>query len=204
MLFLVPVFAAAETASEITYATYQNQTNGYSIDYPEAWTVLSKENLQPIMDSITSGETQIAGMDGSVLESYKAQIESMDMVMFVSEDGAFNTNIAYQAVPMKYSSDDIVNTMYPAVLQQFQSMFSDYTPLSDPQVETVGDIEYVEIAGQYTLSGVTYVMLQAYYSTDSVLYSVTFTINSAANPDMNSFEAICNGMLGSFVPASKA
>ena len=35
LLVFAPAFAMAETASEVTYATYQNETNGYTINYPE-------------------------------------------------------------------------------------------------------------------------------------------------------------------------
>ncbi len=201
LMVLAPVFAMAEAASEVTYATYQNETNGYAIDYPETWSLLSKENVQSMIDSVASGETKIEGMDPSVLETYKSQIEAMDMVMFMSADGAVNANLTYQAVPMLYTSDALISQMYPVAVQQFQSMFKDYTELAAPQVETVGDKEFVETAGQYTLSGMSFIMLQAHHCTDKFLYTVTFTINTSLNPDMAAIDTVSSTMLESLVPA---
>ena len=150
---------------------------------------------------MTSGESKIEGMDTSVLETYKAQIEAMDMVMFMSADGAVNANMVYQAVPMQYTSDILLNQMYPAVLQQFQSMFKDYKELAAPEVETIGGKEFVGTVGQYTLSGMSFIMLQAYHSTDKALYTLTYTINTSLNPDMEALDAISSAMLESFVPA---
>lgn len=197
LFMLAPVCAMAADGS---YETYENVANGYSIDYPAEWTILSKETLQTTMDALTSGETEIEGMDSSVLEAYKAQIEGMDMVMFMSADGAVNTNINYQAMPMKLTGDLIVSSVYPMVVQQLQAAFADYAPLADPQIEKVGDYEFVLTAGQYTLSGVPCIMMQAYHCSEKNLYTITYTINTSLNPDMEALDAISDAMLASFVP----
>lgn len=197
LVMLVPVYAMA---ADTSYETYENEANGYSIDYPAEWTILSKETLQTTMDALTSGETEIEGMDSSVLEAYKAQIEGMDMVMFMSADGAVNANINYQAMPMKLTGDLIVSSVYPMVVQQLQAAFADYAPLADPQIEKVGDYEFVLTAGQYTLSGVPCIMMQAYHCSEKNLYTVTYTVNTSLNPDMEALDAISDAMLASFVP----
>jgi hypothetical protein len=43
-------------------------------------------------------------------------------------------------------------------------------------------------------------MLQAYYCSDSALYTVTYTINSALATDTAAIDAISTQMLSSFVP----
>ena len=197
LFLMAPVCAMA---ADISYETYENEANGYSIDYPAVWTILSKENLQSTMDALTSGETTIEGMDTSVLEAYKAQIEGLDMVMFMSADGAVNANINYQAMPMKLTSDLIVSSVYPVVVQQLQAAFADYAQLADPQIEKVGDYEFVLTAGQYTLSGMPFIIMQAYHCTDKNLYTITYTINASLNPDMEALDAISDAMLASFEP----
>jgi hypothetical protein len=197
LLVLAPVCAMA---ADVAYETYQNEANGYSIDYPAEWTILSKETLQSTMDALTSGETKIEGMDSSVFEAYKAQIESMDMVMFMSADGAVNANINYQAMPTKLTGELIVSSVYVMVVQQLQAAFADYALLADPQIEKVGDYEFVLTAGQYTLSGVPCIMMQAYHCTEKNLYTITYTINTSLNPDMDALDVISDAMLASFVP----
>ena len=200
LMILVPALAVAEEAADMTYTTYKNPTNGYAIDYPESWTLVSKETMQSVMDSIAGGETKIDGLDSSKLEAYKAQIESMDMVMFISPDGAVNANVTYQAVPAKIASEQILKQVCPLVKQQFEGVFQNYKEMANPQAVTVGDLEYVETAGQYTLSGAGFIMLQAYYCTDSALYTVTYTIDDSMNPDKEAIDAISTAMLASFAP----
>lgn len=128
LVMLAPVCAMAADAS---YETYGNEANGYSIDYPAEWTILSKETLQSVMDAISSGEKKVKGMDSAVVESYNAQIQQMDMAMFMSEDGAINSNVTYMAVPEKYSGDVIISSVYPVVLQQVKSAYLDYEAIGD-------------------------------------------------------------------------
>jgi len=196
VIALVPVFAAAG----VTYATYQNEAKGYSIDYPDIWALLDKYTMDSVRDALASGEMKIEGMDTSALDAYETQIDSTDMVMFMSADGAVSVNIIDSPVPM-YTSDLVISTVCPEVLQQFRSMFPDFTPLSDPRVEMAGGLEFVETAGQYTLAGMNFITRQAYHCTDSTMYAITCTINSSLNPDMDSLEAILSDMLASFVPA---
>lgn len=198
LLVLTPVYAASAGA---TFKTYHNEANGYAIDYPSDWTILSKETLETTMDSIASGETPIKGMDASTLETYKAQIEAMDMVIFMSADGVVNANINCQTVPVQLTGDLIIKSVYPAVVQQLQTAFADYGQLAEPQIEKVGDYEFVETAGQHTLSGMNFIMLQAYYCSESTLYTITYTINASMNPDMEALESIFSAMVASFTPA---
>lgn len=200
IMTLVPALALAEAPAGVTYATYTNESNGYAIDYPENWTLISKETLQSVMGSLAGGETSVDGLDSSKLEAYKSQIENMDMVMFVSPDGAVNANVTYQAVPAKLTSDQILSQVCPLVKRQFEGAFQGYKELADPATVTVGDHEFVETAGQYTLSGQSFIMLQAYHCTDSALYTVTYTINSSMNPDTAAIDAITTQMLASFAP----
>jgi hypothetical protein len=200
LMALAPVAVMAEAAPEVAYTTYQNETNGYTIDYPEDWTLLSKETVQSVMDSLANGGMQIEGMDTSVLEAYKAQIESMDMAMFMSADSAVGVSIAYQAVPAKIASADIL-AQYPAVLEQLQKAYQDYKELAEPKIETVGACEFVTAAGQYSPPGTTIIMLQAYHCTDTTLYTITYTINASKVPDVDALAAISDAMLASFIPA---
>ena len=197
LLLLAPVYVSSAGA---TFKTYHNEANGYAIDYPSDWTILSKETLKTVTDSIASGETLIKGLDASALETYRAQIEAMDMVMFMSADGVVNANINCQAVPVQLMGDLIIKSVYPAVVQQLQAAFADYAQLAEPQIEKVGNYEFVETAGQYTLSGMSFNLLQAYCCSESTLYTITYTINASMNPDMEALESIFSAMMASFTP----
>ena len=102
---------------------------------------------------------------------------------------------------MQLTGDLIIKSVYPAVVQQFQTAFADYAQLAEPQIEKVGDYEFVETAGQHTLSGMNFIMLQAYYCSESTLYTITYTINASMNPDMEAQESIFSAMVASFTPA---
>lgn len=200
-LTLIPAFALAEAAADEAYAAYSNETNGYTIDYPDDWTLVSKESLQSVLDALDSGETVVDGLDSSTIKACQSQIENMDMVMFISPDGVVNANVTYQAVSGKVTSDEILSHVCPLVKQQFESAYQGYAELTDPAVQTVGDNEFVETAGQYTLSDQSFIILQALCSSDSALYTVTYVINNSMDPDADAIDAITTQMLASFTPA---
>ena len=198
LLALAPVHAASARAAG---GTYRNETNGYSIDCPDGWTLISKETVQSVLDAVTSGEKKVEGMDGAAAEAYDAQIRQTDMAVFTSEDGAANANITYMPVPEKYSGGVIIASVCPVVLQKVKSAYPDYEATAEPQVVKIGGREFVEAAGQYTVSGVKYVMRQAYHCTDSTFYAIGVTVNTAMSPDLDASDALFDAMLASFVPA---
>jgi hypothetical protein len=197
MLLTVPVFSMAEAASDVTYAAYTNAAKGYAIDYPESWTLVSKETLESVLGSMANGETKSESMNSSALKTYAFQIKDMDMVMFLSPDGAVYAIVTDQAATMQVTSQEILTQVCPLVKKQYESIFTDYKELADPAVQTVGGREFVKTFGQYSLSGQRYIMLEAYLSTDSALYAVTYTIDTGLNPDMDAINAITDAMMAS-------
>ena len=197
LAMLIALTSADAAAAGVKYETYQNEANGYSIDYPADWTLLSKETLRSNPDRLAEAE----GMSASAVETYAPRIEAKDMAVIVSGDGAVNAAIGYQSVPAKFDSKEIVKNVYPAVLQQLEGVFEDYAPLAEPQVVKFGRREFVETAGRYTLSGVNIVVMQAFHCTGSTLYTIALTMTSSVGPDMNEMKDISDAMLASFKPA---
>jgi hypothetical protein len=190
LLALAPAYAMA---TGVTYKTYQNETNGYSIDYPADWTVLSKETIRSNPDSLTQ-----AG--ASVVETYKEQIDSKDMAVIMSGDGAVTVAIGYNPVSVQLTSNDLISTVYPAVLQQLEDAFEHCAPLNEPEAAKVGRLEFVRTAYKIRIQAADCVMLQAFYGSVGTFYTINCTVNSDLNPDMDAVEAIFSDMLASFVP----
>jgi hypothetical protein len=192
LIALAPACAMARVA----YKTYQNEANGYAIAYPADWTVLSKETIGSGVDSLMKD----GGANASAVEAYEEQIESLDMAVIMSGDGAVNAAIGYNPVSVKLTSGDLINVVYPEVLRQIEGAFEDCAPLAGPEAVKAGKLEFVKAAYKIRMQAEDCVMLQALYSSDSTFYTINCTVSSDLHTNMDALEAMFDAMLASFVP----
>lgn len=193
ILAVMLVFVStAAFASELT--TYANETNGYQIDYPSDWTLLSKDSITEVTDMIANGE--IEGLDSATISAYVSQVEQMDMMVALNDDGT-NINLIYQDVGMELSSDMLIS-MLPQMTAQFESIFSDFAATDAGSAVTLGDNSYVTVSGTYSLTGVSMMMSQYYASAGTTLYIFTITTPNPEALDMDAQNALYESILTSF------
>ena len=187
-------FASTDSApaGDATFLTYTNPTNGFSIQYPSDWTMLDKATIGDVINRVTGGS--IAGVDGSTLQAYQQKIEAMDMIVCLGPGGV-NFNVNYADAGTEITSGLVINSITPAVVQQFKSMFTSVDIQVADQVTTIGGVEYV--ANIYVINGTT-LMSQLVPTGGTTLYTLTFTVPNYQSADMSAIDALMGQVAASF------
>lgn len=186
------------------YQPYANMNDGYQVNVPADWTIIDQKNVDDLIASMTDGSLSIEGMDASVLQQYKAQMEAMDMMICQGPAGN-NLNIVYQALPMTLDNETLIASVLPTTIEQLKSMFADYQLVAGPMVYPVGEREFVAMVATFTVNGVAMISNQAYYLDGAKLYNFTITIRGSQSQEkLAELDQMIDEILASFVPASEA
>src|SRR5699024_6784099 len=103
-LLLMPCLALAED-----YQSYAAGDGSLSFFYPEGWLLLSRENIDSVLDIAS----ELEGMAGLV-ETARAQIEQTGIIVLIDETGLNNINLQIQSVGMSLTGD-IMLAMAPTL-----------------------------------------------------------------------------------------
>lgn len=172
ILILSSVLALAEPA------TYVNETDGYQISIPDGWNIVDRANIDEALELFASGD--LSGVDPTIVEQNRAQIEQMDMMMSISPDGAINFNINYQDLGQEVSIADVAEQLCPASLEQMKTMFAEMEIYSEGDLITMGTNEYAMISFGVVVNNQEMYLLQLYGLSGTKLYITTFTVTPAA------------------------
>lgn len=204
LALLAAALLLSTSALAAEYQPYINDSDGYQVSLPADWAIIDQKNVDELIASMTDGSLSIEGMDASVLQQYKAQMEAMDMMVCMGAAGN-NLNIVYQALPMTLDNDALIASVLPTTIEQLKSMFADYQLLAGPMVYPVGDREFVAMVATYSVNGLTMISNQAYYLDGAKLYNFTITIPGAQSQEkLAELDQMIDEILASFVPASEA
>ena len=94
-LLLMPCLALAED-----YQSYAAGDGSLSFFYPEGWLLLSRENIDSVLDIAS----ELEGM-ADLVETARAQIEQTGVIVLIDETGLNNINLQIQDVGMTLSGD---------------------------------------------------------------------------------------------------
>lgn len=184
--------------SAVEYSTYTNETQGYSIDYPSNWTLLSKGTINSVMQMVTDGK--IPGVDSTMFEAYKAQIEGLDMAMMLAADGT-NINVVGQDLGIEVTNELFAQMVLPTVLDQYPAMFPGIELVDKGSAVTAGEHEFMRIAGSLEMLGVKSQIEQYYTCKGKTMYVLTFTQPEASATEDKA--EIKEAMLASFALGAK-
>jgi len=160
---------------------YVNPSNGYQISYPSDWTILNRETIDMLLGLAVDGN--IPGIDGAVLGQYAAQIEQLDVVMFITPSGDTPT-IGYEDAGIPLSPNLIQTLVCPQMIAQYEAMFDQVEVLDPGSIVTIGDNEFVFMSIKATIMG-TQMQIDIYsYSHGNLLYSLGFTADDPTTQDI--------------------
>lgn len=165
-LLLMPFLALAES-----YQSYTAEDGSLSFSYPEGWLLLSRENIDSVLDNASTVE----GMS-DLVETARAQIEQTGIIVLIDETGLNNINLQIQDVGMALTGDTLL-----ALAPTFQSGISDTlsgVSFDDPEVIEVNGTEALVMQYAYTMAGFDFSVVQAYMSMDTKLAVTTLTCSS--------------------------
>ena len=165
-LLLTPCLTLAES-----YQSYAAEDGSLSFLYPEGWLLLSRENIDSVLDIAS----ELEGMAGLV-ETARAQIEQTGIIVLIDETGLNNINLQIQDVGMTLSGD-----MMLAMAPTLQSSISDSlsgVSFYDPEVVEVNGTETLLMQYAYTMAGFDFSVVQAYMPTGTKLAVATLTCSS--------------------------
>ena len=166
MLLLVPCLALAES-----YQSYAAEDGSLSFLYPEDWLLLSKENIDSVLDAAATVEG-VAEM----AEAARTQIEQMGMIVLVDETGLNNINLQLQDTGMELSGDTLM-ALAPSLQSAIEGSLEGVT-FHDPELMDINGTDALLMQCSYTLARIDFQQLQAYMSMGTRLAVVTLTCSS--------------------------
>lgn len=143
ILMLVPAFAFAETPNVYTF----EGEPGYTITLPDGWIAISKENTEKLMEAGASI------LDDETLQSYIAQVQQMNMVMFFSSNMLQTANIVLQDGMPDLPADVLVQAVAPTLVEQYETLFPGCTITNPGEVFTAGTNQFLKMSLVYSLAG---------------------------------------------------
>lgn len=176
-LALVPVLALAEAAEvlEAEYDTYTHTNEQYTFMYPIGWTMLNKENIQTIMESVDVGnDPELAQM----LADYGPAIAQADMIMLVSENGQTNVSVAPKYVGMQ-ANDEALLALAPQLVSQMSGAMENIEFVDEGSIIELNGINGLMLQYVCELAGMQVHGVQVYVSGAEYLYVLTYTCSNA-------------------------
>ena len=165
-LLLMPCLALAED-----YQSYAAGDGSLSFFYPEGWLLLSRENIDSVLDIAS----ELEGMAGLV-ETARAQIEQTGVIVLIDETGLNNINLQIQDVGMTLSGDMLLE-LEPTLQSSISASLSGVS-FYDPEIVEINGTETLLMQYAYTMAGFDFSVVQAYMSMDTKLAVTTLTCSS--------------------------
>ncbi len=201
MLTLLLVLPMTGLAADAEWTTYTHPTIPYQISYPADWVLISRETMSQLAESVTAGGVE--GIDSAALENYKAQLQVLDMVSFISPTGDVNFNIQYHDLEAVLTVEDLKTGLCPAMAQELLGAFPNATTLVGGEILEAGDNQFAYIAIGYNINGMDAIAMQTYITEGTILYMTTFTVISSLVTDIDAVDATIEAICTSFVPSGK-
>ena len=207
LALLMLLVSTASLAEEAEVLSYTNKEGGYSFSYPAKMLLLSKENVQELLDQMTDPSYSMEGMNEEAIRQNADQVRQMDMVMLMYASGVFNYNVVYQDTGVQLNNDLVLSALCPQFTAQYKMIYPDLTMGDEGSIYTLGDKEYVTQSLQLTANGIPMTMVILYAVNGTYLYNVTFTVADFAMADAD-FLSFMNGTVelfaSSFEPLAPA
>lgn len=165
-LLLMPFLALAES-----YQSYTAEDGSLSFFYPEGWLLLSRENIDSVLDNASTVE----GMS-DLVETARAQIEQTGIIVLIDETGLNNINLQLQDTGMELSGDTLM-ALAPSLQSAIEGSLEGVT-FYDPELMDINGTDALLMQCSYTLAGIDFQQLQAYMSMGTRLAVVTLTCSS--------------------------
>lgn len=160
LLMILPTAALA--------TPYTHDTIAYSIEFPEGWTVLSRETAGTLM------QTGLEELDNDTLNSMLATVEQSDIVIALAPDFQTNINIIVNQSPKAAAEDYKQNEA--SIVQGLSSQIPNLEMLGEGQIHKLDNGSFFELAYQTDFAGQMQQFHQYYIHSDSHLYIVTLTL----------------------------
>ena len=183
-LLLTPFLALAEG-----YQSYTAEDGSLSFPYPEDWLLLSKENIDSVLDTAST----IEGMS-ELVETARVQIEQTGIIVLIDETGVNNINLQIQDAGMALTGDMLL-ALSPTLQSGISDSLGDVS-FDDPQVIEVNGTETLVMQYAYTMAGFDFSVVQAYMSVGTKLVVSTLTCSSEdqLSPGAEALDIILGGL----------
>ena len=169
-LCALPMLGVAEAAIYDDYETAVDPAGLYTFFYPSAYTLLDKDTIGTLMDSIGT-DTDI----GKVIEQNRDAIENSNMVMLMSADMTSNINIIAQDVGMSLTPEQLLASA-DSFVAQLKSSLPGLEITEQPSILDSDETFKPMVLGyKYDANGNTINGYQGYFSLNTMFFCVTIT-----------------------------
>lgn len=187
VLLLTPCLTLAED-----YQSYAAGDGSLSFFYPEGWLLLSRENIDSVLDIAS----ELEGM-ADLVETARAQIEQTGVIVLIDETGLNNINLQIQDVGMTLSGDMLLE-LEPTLQSSISASLSGVS-FYDPEIVEINGTETLLMQYAYTMAGFDFSVVQAYMPTGTKLAVATLTCSSEEqlSPGAEALGVILGGLQAS-------
>ena len=161
-LLAMPCLTLAEE-----YQTYVSEDQSVTFLYPSDWILLSRENIDTIIDAATVEEV------AELAQTARTQIEQLGIIVLMDATGANNINFQHQNAGVALSGDDLMNLS--SSLQSNISSAIGGVSFYDPELMAIGGTDAMLLQYVYTMAGIDFTGMQVYMPVGTELAICTLT-----------------------------
>lgn len=184
-------------------SNYRELNGKYQISYPSTWVMIDKESIVSIVEKISSGDVVIEGMNAEAVKQSEQAMSSSPLVLFMAPTGMDNMNITYVENPgfAGFTVREFIQQAGELMVQQFQSVYSDYETVDPGSIVTIGEKTFGRISNTATMNGGKSQQSQFYFLDGPTMYYLTFTFRLVDGKLPEGAEELMHQIAESFIPA---
>lgn len=199
MALVMCLLCASAMAQETQ--TYTHPVQGYSIQVPADWLCVDKTNVQQYIDAYEKGEMSFTGTNAMTLEELKPQLETADCAVLINPY-ANNVVIVKENMGMAFTEDLFVSMVIPMLKSQLANQMPTIEFTAEGEKVAFGEKEFILLAAEYSLNGVSASVDMLFYLDDTDLYTINLTTTSVFGRDaVNDFYADVQAACATFTIA---
>lgn len=189
MALVMSMLCASVMAEDVEKQVYTCPAKSYTITVPGDWLCVDKTNVDAYIEAYEKGEMTFSGTNAMTLEGLKPQIVSADCAVLINPY-ANNVVIVKEAIGLTLTNDTFVSMMIPLLKQQLTSQIPAIEFTAEGERLSLGDKEFVLLAAEYSLNGITASVDMLFYLDGSALYTLSLTTTPLFGQDVvNAFYA---------------
>lgn len=187
MALVLCMLCASAMAQETQ--TYTHPTQGYAITVPTNWLCVDKSNVQEYITAYEQGEIDFSGTNAQTLAALQVQLNTSDCAVLINPY-ANNIVIVKENMGITLTNEQFTSMMIPVLKQQLTAQMPSIQFTAEGETVAFGDKEFILLAAEYSMGGVTASVDMLFYLDGTNLYTLNLTTTAIFGQDVvNAFYA---------------
>lgn len=160
---------------------YTHPTHGYSFTVPDGWLVVDAKNIEEHMDAYENGVMFFTGTNTQSLKNMQPQVLQLDCAILLdphSNSAIFIT----ENMGTPQTNEKVASQLIPLLKARFQQRYPGIEFTSEGDILTLGENEWIILAGTYSKDGMTFSLDQLYLVDGTLIHCISLTVSNHASP----------------------